>query len=193
MEDVARGYTLEVNLILSGRGVELDDSIRQYATEKLTRVERFFDRIIKMEVELRHERNPRVKDPDRVEVIVKTPRQTLRIHGEGLDHFAAIDVAVDRLETQLRRVKERLKDRHHHHSTNNHKAAPRLVSDDEDEEPMIVRVSPPVDKPLAPEEARLELEERGLQFLVFIDAETMLPSVLYRRPGGDYGLVQAES
>ena len=58
---------------------------------------------------------------------------------------------------------------------------------------MIVRVSAPVDKPLTPEEARLELEDRGMQFLVFVDAETMSPSVLYRRPGGDYGLVQAEN
>ena len=117
----SRSYTFEVNLILSGRGVELDDSLRKYATEKLTRVERFFDRIIKMEVELRHERNPRVKDPDRVEVTVKTPRQTLRVHGEGLDHFAAIDVAADRLEAQIKKVKERLKDHHNHHG-NNHRA-----------------------------------------------------------------------
>jgi ribosomal subunit interface protein len=182
-----------VNLILSGRGVELDDSLRQYAAEKLARVERFFDRIIKMEVELRHERNPRVKDPNRVEIIVKTPRQTLRVHGEGLDHFAAIDVAADRLEMQIKKVKERLKDHHNHHGNNHRVPAPTAADDDADEEPMIVRVSPPLDKPLTPEEARLELEERGMQFLVFIDAGTMLPSVLYRRPGGDYGLVQAES
>ena len=182
-----------MNLILSGRGVELDDSLRQYATEKLTRVERFFDRIIKMEVELRHERNPRVKDPDRVEVVVKTPRQTLRVHGEGLDHFAAIDVAVDRLEMQLKKVKERLKDHHNHHGNNNHRAVTAEPEDEAEDEPMIVRVSAPVDKPLTPEEARLELEDRGMQFLVFVDAETMSPSVLYRRPGGDYGLVQAEN
>ena len=186
-----------MNLILSGRGVDLDDALRQYATEKLTRVERFFDRIIKMEVELRHERNPRVKDPERCEVVVKTPKQTLRVHGEGLDHFAAIDVAADRLEMQVKKVKERLKDRQHHGS-NNHRVASApsaadTAADDAEDGPVIVRVSPPIDKPLTPEEARLELEERGMQFLVFIDAETMLPSVLYHRPDGDYGLVQAES
>ena len=61
-----------------------------------------------MEVELRHERNPRVKDPDRVEVTVRTPGETIRVHGEGLDHFAAIDIAADRLETQIKKHKERL-------------------------------------------------------------------------------------
>jgi ribosomal subunit interface protein len=187
------GYTFEVNLILSGRGVDLDESLRTYATEKLTRVERFFDRIIKMEVELRHERNPRVKDPNRVEITVKTPMQTLRVHGEGLDHFAAIDVAADRLEMQIKKVKERLKNHHNHHNNNSSRtAAPAPFDADEAEEPAIVRVSPPVDKPLTPEEARLELDERGLTFIVFIDAETMRPAVLYRRADGDFGLVEAE-
>lgn len=189
-----RGYTFDVNLILTGRGVDLDDSLRKYATEKLTRVERFFDRIIKMEVELHHERNPRVKAPDRVEVTVKTPMQTLRVRGEGIDHFAAIDVAADRLEMQVRKFKERLKDHHNHHNTNRAGAEPVIDLDDEqDDGPVIVRVSPPIDKPLTPEEARLELDERGMAFLVFVDAETMRPAVLYHRPDGSYGLVAHET
>ena len=181
-----------MKLILSGRGVDLDERLRSYATEKLARVERFFDRIIKMEVELQHERNPRVKAPDRVEVTVKTPVQTLRVRGEGIDHFAAIDVAADRLEMQMRKVKERLKDRHNHHNTPRPSATPIELEDDDDDGPVIVRVSPPVDKPLTPEEARLELEERGMAFLVFLDAETMRPAVLYHRPDGTYGLVEHE-
>lgn len=182
-----------MKLILSGRGVDLDERLRSYATEKLARAERFFDRIIKMEVELRHERNPRVKSPDRVEVTVKTPLQTVRVHGEGSDHFAAIDVAADRLEMQMRKVKERLKDRHNHHSSARTAAAvPDVGDDDEEDGPVIVRVSPPVDKPLTAEEARLELDERGLAFLVFVDADTMRPAVLYHRPDGTYGLVEHE-
>ena len=187
-------HTRRVKLILSGRGVDLDEPLRRYATEKLARVERFFDRIIKMEVELQHERNPRVKSPDRVEVTVKTPLQTLRVHGEGIDHFAAIDVAADRLEMQMRKVKERLKKKHnHHHNSSRADVAPiELPEDDDADGPVIVRVSSPVDKPLTPEEARLELEERGMAFLVFLDAETMQPAVLYHRPDGTYGLVESE-
>jgi putative sigma-54 modulation protein len=181
-----------VKLILSGRGVDLDEPLRRYVTEKLARVERFFDRIIKMEVELQHERNPRVKTPDRVEVTVKTPMQTLRVHGEGIDHFAAIDVAADRLEMQMRKVKDRLKNRHNHHGGARSSPAILPADDEDDEGPVIVRVSPPVDKPLTPEEARLELDERGLAFLVFIDAATMGPAVLYHRPDGTYGLVAHE-
>jgi putative sigma-54 modulation protein len=180
-----------VNLILSGRGVELDDALRDYATEKLTRAQRFFDRIIQMEVELLHEKNPRVKDPDRVQITVKTPKETLRVHGEGLDHFAAIDVAADRLEAQMRKHKERLIDRSH--QGDNHRSEVAVGGSDEDgDEPRIVRMSPLMDKPLTPEEARLELDDRKLTFLCFMTAESMRPAVLFRRDAGDYGLIEFE-
>lgn len=180
-----------MNLILSGRGVELDDALRDYATEKLSRAQRFFDRIIKMEVELLHERNPRVKDPDRVEITVKTPKETLRVHGEGIDHFAAIDVAAGRLEAQIRKHKERLVARNHQGPRL--AAVPNNYDEDEDEGPRIVPVTPLVDKPLTPEEARLELDDRDLLFLYFLNAGTMRPAAIFRREAGDYGLIEYES
>jgi ribosomal subunit interface protein len=183
-----------VNLILSGRGVHLDDKLRQYATEKLSRVERFFDRIIKMEVELRLERTSRLTDRHRVEVTVKTPRETLRAHGEGIDHFAAIDIAADRLETQIKRFKSRLRD--HAHRNNGQRAAAGLppIEDSEPEsEAPIVRVSQQVSKPITPDDAIIELETRTLNFLLFTDAGTMRASVIFRRVDGSYGLIEHES
>ena len=191
-------YTLLVNLILSGRGVELDDSLRQYATDKLARVERFFDRIIKMEVELRRERTSRRTDRHRVEVTVKTPRDTLRAHGEGIDLFAAIDIAADRLETQVKRFKSRLRD----HAHRQHDGAERLpsngqlpgrVSDEAEPIPRIIRVSRQAAKPITAEDAVIELDGRGLEFLLFTDAETMRASVLYRRADGSFGLIDHET
>jgi putative sigma-54 modulation protein len=183
-------YTCGVNLILSGRGVDLDDRLREYATEKLSRVEKFFDRIIKMEIELRHERNPRVRDPDRVEVVVKTPGETLRVHGEGADHFAAIDLAADRLERRVKRFKNRLIQR-----ARNGKAEPDIATSDDgresDGELPIARFSQQVAKPLTPEEALLELDTRGLDFMLFTNAETMQAALIYRRDGG-FGLIEHE-
>jgi putative sigma-54 modulation protein len=180
-----------VNLILSARGVDLDDSLRSYATEKLTRVQRFFDRIIKMEIELLHEKNPRVGNPERVEVTVKTAVQTLRVHGEGTDHFAAIDVATDRLEMQIKKIKERLVDHHNHHKVRSPETVPQ--DDEDDDGPLISRVNLPIDKPLSMDEARLELESLDLFFLAFIEAETMRPAVLFRRDDGAFGLIDFES
>lgn len=185
-----------VNLILSGRGVHLDDRLRQYATDKLSHVERFYDRIIKMEVELLRERTARRTDRHRVEVTVKTPKETLRAHGEGVDHFAAIDVAADRLETQIKKIKSRLRDHAHRQD-----GAERSLSNgqvetaarDEEDQPNIVRVRQQASKPVTAEEAVLELEERGLEFLLFTDAQTMRASVIFRRIDGGYGVIEHES
>lgn len=180
-----------MKLILSARGVKLDDRLRTYATEKLSKVERFFDRIIKMEVELRSERNPRVQDPYRVDVTVKTPRDTLRAHGEGVDHFAAIDAAADRLEIQLKRFKSRLRD--HAHRTNGLRPAPEAGPEDSSNPgPHIVRVPPRVAKPITVDDAAFELTSGAGTFLFFVDSETMTPSVLYRRGDGSFGLTTQE-
>lgn len=181
-----------MNLILSGRGVDLDDSLRGYATEKLTRVQRFFGgrgrSIIKMELELTEERN-RHGVEHRAEVIVRTRRETLRAHGEGPDHFAAIDKVSDRLETQLKRVKARLTHRNHRDTK------PPMVDaslDETDEQADdIVRLPPQVTKPLTPDEARFELESRGLSFVFFTNAESMRPAVIFKRRSG-FGLIEAE-
>jgi ribosomal subunit interface protein len=182
-----------VNLILSGRGVDLDEPLKRYATEKLTRAERFFDRIIKMEVELRHEKNPRVKDPDRVEITVNLPHETLRVHGEGADHYAAIDMAADRLEVQIKKTKERRIDGHRQHH-NRDEFAPLLDGQREDEPmPSIVRLPQRTVKPLTPDEAALELDSREIQFLFFTNAESMRAAVIFRRDGGGFGLIEHES
>jgi putative sigma-54 modulation protein len=178
-----------VNLILSGRGVDLDDSLRRYATEKFSRVQRFFDRIIKMEVELTEERT-RHGVEHRVEVTVATPGDTLRAEGVGVDHFAAIDKVTDRLERQVKRFKNRLIQSHRepkHHLVENDGEI-----DLDDPEPLIVRRTAQLVKPLEPEEARLELESRGLHFLLFTNAETMRPAVIYRRKD-DFGLIEPEN
>ncbi|HVL81786.1 MAG TPA: ribosome-associated translation inhibitor RaiA [Actinomycetota bacterium] len=179
-----------MNVILHGRGVDLNDRLRGYATEKFTRVQRFFERITKMEVELSQERNPRVKDRHRVEVTVSTPGETLRAHGAAGDYFAAIDQAVDRLEIQVKKHKERRKQ---HASRTPTDTRPPLTDDDRDpgtDGPRIVRGEPANVKPMTPEEAIMELEEAGLQFLLFMSAETMRCAVVYRRSSGDYGLIE---
>jgi putative sigma-54 modulation protein len=179
-----------VNLIVKGRGVDLNDRLRDYASARFTRAQRFFERIIKMEVEFSEERNPRVKARHKVEVTVKTPGETLRAHGAGTDYFTAIDQASNRLEAQVKKFKGRLIDRGHR--ADNHLESPRMTRSDGDERPVIVRQKQTETKPMTPEEAVLELETNGLQFILFTNAETMGAGVLYRRPDGTFGLVEAE-
>jgi putative sigma-54 modulation protein len=181
-----------VNLILSGRGLELDDRLRQYATDKLSHVGRFYDRIIKMEVELCRERTSRRSDRHRVEVTVRTPKETLRAHGEGVDHYAAIDIAADRLETQIKKRKAKLRD-HAHRPDGAERLHLNGQDPNEEPGPRIVRLRQLTTKPITAEEATVELDDRSLNFLLFTDAETMRASVVYRRADGSFGVVEHES
>ena len=182
-----------MNVILKGRGVDLNERLRGYATDKFTRVQRFFERIIKIDVELSQERNPRVKDRHRVEVTVSTPGETLRATGAGADYFAAIDQAADRLETQVKRHKERFQRRVSRTNSHVPDGAAAYVEDAEDVAgagPVIVRGESTLVKPMSPEEAVLELDETGLQFLLFLNSETMHCAVVYHRSDGAYGLIE---
>lgn len=178
-----------MNLIVKGRGVDLNDRLRDYATDKFTRAQRFFDRIIRMEVEFSEERNPRVADKHRVDVTVKTPGDTLRASGAAGDYFSAIDRASDRLEAQVKKFKGRLIDRSHR--ADNHIESQDLIPAEGDERPVIVRTTQAERKPMTPEEAVMELEDSGMHFLLFTNAETMGPAVLYRRQDGTFGLVES--
>lgn len=179
-----------MNLILKGRGVDLNDRLRDYASVKLTKSQRFFERIIKMEVEFSEERNPRVKNRHKVEVTVKTPRETLRAHGAGTDYFAAIDQVEGRLERQVKKFKGRLSTRRG--ATDNNHEPPGLIPTDRGEPDGIVRTVQPAMKPMTPDEAAMELEVRGLQFLLFTNAENMSQGVIYRRSDGRFGLIEQE-
>jgi hypothetical protein len=119
---------------------------------------------------------------------VKTPKETLRAHGEGVDHFAAIDIVADRLETQIKRRKAKLRD--HAHRNGHVEPAP---ADESEPGPRIVPLRQLTTKPMTPEEAVVELDERGLEFILFTDASSLRAAVLYRRADGSYGVVEHES
>lgn len=179
-----------MNLIVRSRGADLNDRLRSYATDRLGRAERFFDRILEIEVELVQEANPRVKDGHRVEVTAKTARDTLRAHGAGADFYAAIDKAADRLERRIKRFKGRLNHRSHRNGPRPQEAAPIAGAEHATESPEVVQVPQAVAKPMTLDEAILELEARGMQFLLFTDAATMGACVVYRRSDGAFGLIE---
>jgi putative sigma-54 modulation protein len=96
-----------VKIEVTGRGEEVSAAMKQKASEKIAKVFRFFDRITWVEVTLDSQ-----KDRGSVDVTVGLPAGvTLVGKAESADVYSAIDMAVDKIVKQLRRHKERLKDR----------------------------------------------------------------------------------
>ncbi len=178
-----------MQIIVKGKNLEVTDALRKYAVEKVGRVEKYLDRIIKTEIELSVEKNPKIQDKQVVEVTIFSSGPVIRAKESAADMYQAIDLVCGKLERQARKVKKKLIDRSHH-ARNPFKAAPGSPLEEEEREPRIVKTKSFLLKPMTPEEACLQMELVGHDFFVFINSETEDTNVVYRRKDGNYGLIE---
>jgi ribosomal subunit interface protein len=103
-----------MQVTVKGKNTTVPEKVRARAERKLTKIQRFDDRILAMDVEFSEERNPRVADPHRVEVTLTTRSGVVRAHANAPDPAAAVDQVIDRLERQVKKLKGRRVDRTQH-------------------------------------------------------------------------------
>ncbi len=204
-----------MDIVVKGRNTEVADRFRQHATEKLARIERFDAKVISIDVECSQERNPRLSDQREViELTIRSRGPVVRAEAAAQDCYAALDLAVTKLESRLRRARDRRKV-HHGAKTpvsvavatagldSVNGAGPSSPSDvatvEEapsdwtgipDEGPMYVREKIHDAVPMDLDQALYEMELVGHDFFLFVDAETTRPSVVYRRRGYQYGVIR---
>jgi putative sigma-54 modulation protein len=171
--------------------MDVRPDVREYAEEKIGRVAKILNgMVMSIEVELYHERNRSIDKAQVAEVTVYTKGPTIRAREAATDMRAAIDLVSDKFEVQARKYKTRVLDRR------NHKGAPTLAAvlpateDEEEAEPTIVKTKSVDLRPMTRDEAVLQLELLGHDFLLFSDAENGGVELLYRRRDGDYGVIQ---
>ena len=182
-----------MDMVVKGRHMEVSPELHAYAEEKVGKLGKILESMImSVEVELYHERNRSIDKGQVAEVTVYTKGPVIRARESATDMKAAIDLVAEKLETQARKLKGKLRDKHSPKAA----AAPLATAvpgaEDEIEEPehSIVKTKTVDLKPMTTEEAMLQLELLGHDFLLFSSAETDLVSVLYRRRDGDYGLIE---
>jgi putative sigma-54 modulation protein len=174
------------------RNVEVSDSIRRYAEDKLGKLEKLVKDPTRVEVELHVEKNPSISDNHVAEATVFTKGPTLRARESSADMKASIDQLVDKLERQVKRYREkRWRGRPPHGVSQPVEQAPMIPTDSEAES-MIVKTKQFAIKPMTAEEAVLQLDLIGHDFFVFKNAETEQINVVYRRRDGNYGLIEPE-
>lgn len=94
-----------MNLLIHGNHVEVTPALRDYVHVKLTRVERHFDQVIDANVQLTVE-----KLRQRAEITLRLRGNNIHVESVDNDMYAAIDMLVDKLDRQVLRHKDRLKD-----------------------------------------------------------------------------------
>ena len=174
-----------------GRNLDISRQVREYASRKAGRGLKYFGGLREADVELAEESNPRQSlERFRAEITARSAGWTVRAEGAGATWEQAIDAAADRFEEQARRLGERITDRRRRGSAAAEPDATEPSGGAGDGTPEIVRHKQFVMKPMTPEDAALAMAELGHSFFFFLNFDTGLQSVLYRRRDGRLGLIE---
>ena len=96
-----------MQLTISGHQIDLTDSMKNYIGEKMQRVERHFDHLNSIDVVLHVE-----KIHHRAEATVNAKGVTLHAHADSENMYATIDDLTDKLDSQVRKHKEKVTNHH---------------------------------------------------------------------------------
>jgi ribosomal subunit interface protein len=209
IEDETAEPAPTAEIVVKGRNVEVPDHFRIYVAEKLSRLERFDRTIYLFDVELDHERNRRQrKNCQHVEITARGRGPVVRGEACADSFYAALESAVCKLESRLRRSKDRRKVHYGDKTPVSLAQATALnplpetlsaLADDgsptdgalDDHEPgRIVRTKDHPAKPMTVDDALYEMELVGHDFFLFHDKQSDRPCVVYRRHAYDYGLIR---
>jgi putative sigma-54 modulation protein len=172
--------------------MQLQDQIKEIAEDQVRHAGRIFDDGGSVDVEFTEHQNPRLADERyRVEITSKAAGNIVRVEAEAPEPRAALDLATDKYERQLRRLKERLiqRNRVSNKGLNQVNGQP---DEEEDRGAGIVRTKRFAMKPMTAEEAALQMEMLGHEFFFFLDADSDQHCVVYNRRDGNVGLIEPE-
>jgi ribosomal subunit interface protein len=107
-----KGFLL-MDIVFKGRHTDVLERFRKHAASKLAKMEKLDQKVIRVDVEVTTERNPRQAGrKERVELTITTRGPVIRAEAAAEDRFAALDLALGKLESRLRKAGDRRKDRH---------------------------------------------------------------------------------
>lgn len=184
---------------ISGKQITITEGIDSHIRKKLSRMEKYF--LINENVTCRVVCSAK-KQKAKVEITIFIPAMTLRAEVEHEDLYAAVDLAIDKLQGQMRKLKTRL-DRSNAKKQNLGRAIAFENIEDmemlmEDEEAVskkdtVVRAKSYYLEPMSIDEAITRMDALGHNFFVYLDEDDDRISVAYVRNDGGYGVIQAEN
>jgi len=170
------------------KNIDPSDNLKAYVSDKLDRFDKLLDNPAEANVVLSVEKFRHI-----AEINISGDRLNINGKEETNDMYSAIDMTLDKLETQIKKSKEKIKKRR---GGANHKAQEILDEDsdflDEDAGEQI-RIKNIDYKPMDIDEAIMQMDLVSNNFLVFTNARTDQVNVIYRRKNGQYGLIQPSS
>ena len=175
---------------ITGKNIAVTDAIKSDIEKKLSRMDKYF--VINDDVLCRAV----VRSYDvgaKIEVTIFAKPMVFRAEVKNNDLYAAVDLAVDKLEGQMRKLKTRM-DRTKEADSLGRAMAMENIADYEEEDPEeVVRTKSIHLEPMTIDEAITRMEALGHTFFVYLDEEDDQIAVVYARVDGGYGVIEAEN
>lgn len=202
-EFIGQGY----NITVTGRSVHVTEAMKNYIQEKLSKIERFTHKILDVNVTMDIQ-----KIEHRVDIVLKMDHLTIKSQAATTDMYASIDQAVSKLESQLLKYRDRIRDHQAKgvpaidmnvnvlrtreeeelldvngeiEEENQRRLFNRYHHEIVDQETMPLKI-------LSSEEAVMKMELSGDPFLIFRNEEDMKLRVIYRREDDNFGIIEPE-
>jgi putative sigma-54 modulation protein len=195
-----------VDVVVFGKHVEVDPALRAVTLEKLERIGKYASDLRRIDVDYGVHQTRRAGDSCTCEILVHLKHHLVKGTASAVEHVMALDLALDKVDHQMRRLHERRVGRGKRArgaETRVDGAAPGTdddAADDglvpinefghDDNGPVIVKTKQFAVKPMHPEEAALQMELLGHDFFLFRNSESESAAVLYRRRDGALGLIE---
>jgi putative sigma-54 modulation protein len=185
-----------MDIEVRGKNRPVRSRLKAVAQEKVARIAKFTHDAGRVEVDFSESKNPRVANAQLCEITVHLKRHFVKAHATAPEPEAALDLALDKVEHQVSRIKDKRVSRSHPRRRTvvdgNGAAFADFEGDDDaaDAEARIVKTKRFTAKPMDPEEAALQMELLGHDFFLFTNTETGHAAVLYRRHDGHFGLIE---
>ncbi len=182
-----------MQIIVTSKNVELSDWLKSYVEKKVGKLDRYLPTIDEARVELSVFKTKSVGDSQVVQLTLRANGAILRSEERSADMQSSIDAVMDKITRQI----ERYKGKHYRSKSRMQAAQPETLLEEEplaegEAEAEVVRTKRFRTRPMTVEEAIEQMELLGHDFFAFYDATADSFSVVYRRRGGGYGLLQPE-
>jgi putative sigma-54 modulation protein len=171
-----------MNIIVTGRHLEVTPALKKYAEEKIKKFNRYLSNISEAIVTLSIE-----KYRHKVEVLLKVNGVLIQAEGITGEIYSSIDEVVEKLERQVKRYKEKLVS---HRKGEGKAADTTLKTSPAEETGKIIKNKKFELKPMSPDEAAMQMELLAKGFFVFINDSSGNINVIYRRNDGNFGLIE---
>jgi putative sigma-54 modulation protein len=176
-----------MEMTVTFRHLEPSDTLKQYAMDKVSRIEKYLNNITEVHIILSHEKRANI-----AEVVVHANRAKITAKDKHEDNmYASIDLVVDKIERQVKKHKDKITSHKEHKKARHNIFSPEQI--DAAQANSIVRSESVSIRAMSVDNALLQMGQNDEDFFVFKNTVTEKVNVLYRRRNGDFGLIEPEN